>query len=108
MDLMSLGEKSLMNNEHVFLVVDKILLFPLAVPLPLKQPDTVARPLRQHRLMVGVPETIRAGEGRELTADVFQSLCRSLGAKIQYGPADHLRAQGFVVRLRGWMQDVLA
>ena len=96
MDFMSLGVKSLTNNEYLLLVVDKASRFPFAFPLPSKQADGVARQLLQLCLTFGVPKAIRCDGGKEFNAIVIQHLCRWLRADTQYGPADHPRAQGSV------------
>lgn len=44
--------------------------------------------------------------GRELYADIIQSLGRWLREYIQYGPGDRPRARGSEERVGGWMQDV--
>ena len=108
MDLMSLGVKSLSNNEYLLLVVDKASRFPFGFPLSSKQADGVARQLLQLCLTFGVPKAIRCDGGKEFDAVVIQHLYRWLKADIQYGSADHPRAQGSVKRLGSWIQDVLS
>ena len=108
MDLLKMGATSLAGNSHLLLVVDKGSKFPFAFPIPSKEAEGVARHLLQLCLMFGVPHAVRTDGGGEFNSTVVKHLCRWLHADIDFGPADHSRAQGAVERLGGWMQEVLA
>lgn len=69
-DLMSLGVKSITNNEYILFMVDKAPQFPFAFLFSSKNSDGVPRQFLQLCLTFGIPKAIRADGGRKVTADI--------------------------------------
>ena len=107
-DIQDMKVTSDKNNRYLLVVVDRASKFLAAFPLPSKEAIGVSRKLLDLILMFGLPLSIRCDPGGEFTAEVMQHLCRWLRVSLDYGPANHSRAQGAVERLGGWLHEVLA
>ena len=94
-------------NRLLLVIVDRASEFLFAYPLPDKSAEGVAKKLLELLLTFGVPSSLRSDLGTEFTAEVVQHLCKWLNVGIDYGPADHPRAQGTVERLGGWLHETL-
>ena len=94
-------------NRLLLVIVDRASKFLFAYPLPDKSAEGVAKKPLELLLTFGVPSSLRSDPGTEFTAEVVQHLCKWLNVGIDYGPADHPRAQGTVERLGGWLHETL-
>ena len=107
MDIDDMGARSEAGNKHLLVIVDTVNKFLFAYPLPNKTAENVAKKLLELLLMSGIPLSLRSDSGTEFTAEVVQHLCKWLNVTIDYSPTDHLRAQGVVERLGGWIHETL-
>ena len=80
-------------------MVDRASKVLFAYPLPSKDAVWVSRKLLNLLLTFGVPLSIRSDARREFTAQIVKHLCQRLRVSIDYGPANHPRAQGAVERV---------
>lgn len=108
MDIQDMKVTSDTGNRYLLVVVDRASKFLAAFPLPTKQAIGVSRKLLELLLIFGLPLSIRCDPGGEFTAEVMSHLCRWLKVSLDFGPANHPRAQGAVERLGGWLHEVLA
>ena len=107
MDIHDMGARSEAGNRLLLVIVDRASKFLFAYPLPDKSAEGVAKKLLELLLTFGVPSSLRSDPGTEFTAEVVQHLCKWLNVGIDYGPADHPRAQGTVERMGGWLHETL-
>lgn len=107
MDLPDMKMASSSGNRYLLVVVDRGTKFLSAFPLPSKEAVGVSRKLMDLLLMFGLPASIRCDPGGEFIAEVMKHLCRWLKVSLDYGPANHPRAQGTVERMGGWLQEML-
>lgn len=107
-DIQDMKVTSKEGNRYVLVIVDRASKFLVAYALPSKEALGVSQKLFQLLLMFGLPMSIRCDAGGEFTAAVTQHLFRWLKVSLDFGPANHPRAQGAVERLGGWLQDILS
>ena len=107
MDIHDMGARLEAGNRHLLVVVDRASKFRFAYPLPNKTAENVAKTLFELLLTFGIPLSLRSDPGTEFNAGVVKHLCKWLNVTIDYGPTDHLRAQGAVERLGGWIHQTL-
>ena len=99
---------SLRGNKVLLVVVDRASKFPSASPLSWKDALGVSRKLLELLLIFDLPLAIRSDPGGEFTAEIMRHLRRRwLKLKLDFGPANHPRAQGTVERLGGWLQEII-
>lgn len=101
MDIQDPKQESQGGNRYLLVVVDRARKFLFAYPLPSKDAVGVSRKLLELLLTFGVPLSIRSDVGGKFTAQVVKHLCQWLRVSIDYGPANHPRAQGAVERVGG-------
>ena len=107
MEIHDIGARSEAGNRFLLVIVDRASKFLFAYPLPDKSAEGVAKKLLELLLTFGVPSSLRSDPGTEFTAEVVQHLCKWLNVGIDYGPADHPRAQGTVEKLGRWLHEPL-
>ena len=101
MDIQDMGARSGAGNKYPLVVVDRASKFLFVYPLPNKTADNVAKKLLELLLMYGIPLPLSSDPGPEFTTEIVQHLCKWPNMTIDYGSADHPRAQGAVERLGG-------
>ena len=108
MGIQDLNQESQDGNRYLLVVVDRTSKFLFAYPLPSKDATGVNRKLLEVLLTFGVPLSIRSDAGGKFTSQVVKHFWQWLKASVDYGPANHPRAQGAIERVRGWHQEVLS
>ena len=108
MDTQDLKQKSQDGNRYLLVVVDRASKFLFADPLPSKNAVGVSRELLELLLTFGAPLSIRSDARGKFTAQAVKHVCQWLRVSIDYGPANHPRAQGAIERVGGWLQEVLS
>ena len=74
---------------------------PIRLSTTQQDAENVANKILELLLTFGIPLFLRNDPGTEFTAEVVKHLCKWLHVTIDYGPTDHLRAQGAVEWLGG-------
>ena len=101
MNIHDMGASSEAGNKHLLVIVDRASKFLFAYPLSDKTAENVAKKLLELLSTFEIPPSLHSDPGTEFTAEVVQHLCKWLNVTIDYGPTDHLRAQGAIERLGG-------
>lgn len=110
-NVQGMGGESSAGNRHVLVVMDRASKFALAYPLRTEDAESVERALMDLVLMFGVPWSIRSDSETGFTAKGVEHLFRRQKESIDYGPANHARAQRSVESPGGgggWIHEALA
>ncbi|GCB83951.1 hypothetical protein scyTo_0024658, partial [Scyliorhinus torazame] len=87
------------GNKYILVAVEYLTRHHVAVAIPDKRAETVARAFLEHYVLRhGVPERVLSDQGQEFEADVFRLLCQSLGIEKLRTTAYHPQANGMVER----------
>jgi len=99
MDLIGKFRKS-GGNEYVLTMIDVFSRFTISVPIPNKQPKTIALAIFKHLICVfGVPESILTDQGTEFVNHGLSSMCRMFDIrKIMCSPHSNSKGNGHIER----------
>ena len=108
LDLIGPLPRSSDGNVHIVHVVDSATKFTVAVAVPNKEAETIARAIVQEVILrYGVPASIVTDQARELTGKLNQELCLLLGIARRTTSPYHPAANGQVERKNGILMGIL-
>ena len=95
------------GNEYVLTMIDVFSRFVLTVPIPNKQPKTVAQAVFTNLICVfGLPETILTDQGTEFVNNGIKSMCRTFKIrKIVCSPNSNSKGNGHIERFHRFVNS---
>jgi hypothetical protein len=109
MDLMGPFRETDQGNRWILVMVDYLSKWPIAVPLPDKKAETVARAFVEHLVCVhGAPESVLSDQGREFLNEVMQSVNADLRIHKLKTSAYHPQTDGLVERFNSTLQTMIS
>jgi len=94
-DLIGDFEKSMSGNVYVLTAMDILTGWPIAIPIPNKQANTVANAILKHIVPEhGCPRFILSDNGREFKNHILDDVCETLGVKRVYTSPHHPQSNG--------------
>ncbi len=109
MDLMGPFHPTDRGNRWILVMVDYLSKWPIAVALPDKKADTVAKAFVEHLVCVhGAPECLLSDQGKEFLNDVLQRVNEDLAIHKLKTSAYHPQTDGLVERFNSTLQNMLS
>jgi len=97
------------SDGHTFILtmIDVFTRFTLAVPIPNKQPATIAQAIFDRLICVfGIPESILTDQGTEFVNHGLKSMCRTFGIrKIRCSPHSNSKGNGHIERFHRFVNS---
>jgi transposase InsO family protein len=94
--------------KYILTIVDHFTRWPIAIPIPDKRGETVAKALYQHLIVEhGVPIKILSDQGKEFVNEGIATLCNKWGIKQVKTGGYNPQANGVCERFHRWMNTAM-
>ena len=97
------------GHKWILTIVDHYTRWPIAIPLPNRKAETIARALYEHLIsQYGVPRKILSDQGKELVGEALETLYQKWGIKRVKTGGYNPQANGACERFHRWLHTAMS